>query len=390
MKISKLLKTLVVAAVVSCGLSVAVQADAALVPLGGQQVLTQSGNFTGLTSPYSDPKRIDEFLYECTFHEVNYTKAYAFMKKNYAPAGACSAVRNGSFVGHNFDGQYDWVREIVVHTPAEQGRHATVGVAASINLVPDNPIIVPVNGYFKHAPFCILDGMNDAGLVCSLNLVEADFGHTTGTNPGKEELNVYMAPRYLLDYAGSVEEAIKILGEKNVFSGANMELHLMLADAKETAIVEFINNKMVVKKGATIMTNFFNTQEAPGAHAKGVERFDILKENYAQGNSKAGMIELMDKVKYTRLYDRTNAKPWYSEFNSIAKGVDMSTPKEKLAELLEEHTKIHENRLRTYDCWITKHMSLYDMANKKLTVISQENGVQYDFGIEQINYIPGK
>lgn len=385
MKLKNIFKAAAFAAVVAGSFMVSQEVTAAPVT-----IFEQNAPFIGIESPWSDPKRLGEYLYETTFHEYDYAKGYKFMQTNYAPAGACSSVRNGNFFGRNYDGQYDFVREVVVHTEAKEGRHASVGVAASINVVPDNPIVIPVNGYFKYLPFCTLDGINDAGLVCSLNLVEADYGHTTGTNPGKENLNVYMAIRYLLDYTASVDEAIRVLGEKNLYCSKNFELHFMLADANKTAIVEFINNKMVVKENATIMTNFFNTQEGYSAHAKGVERYDLLKENYASANTKAGMLALMDKVRYSNLYNRSNAKPWYSEFNSIAKGVTMSTPVADKAALLETHTKIYETRKRTDDCWTTKHMSVYDIANKTLTVISQEDGKQFDFGIEQVNYIPGK
>jgi len=384
MKLKSLFKAVTLAAVFAGACMVSQESSAA-----PGLIFQQNVPFMNIEAPWSDPKRLGEYLYETTFTSYDYVKGANFMKTQYAPAGACSSVRNGNFFGRNYDGQYDFVREVVIHTPAKDGRHAVVGVAASINVEPNNPIIIPVNGYFKYLPFCTLDGMNDAGLVCSLNLVEADYGHTTGTNPGKEDLNVYMAVRYLLDNTGSVDEAIKVLGEKNLYCSKNFELHFMLADSKKTAIVEFINNKMVVKED-TVMTNFFNTQEGYNAHAKGVERYDILKENYASANSKAGMLALMDKVRYSNLYNRSNAKPWYSEFNSIAKGVDMNTAAEAKAALLETHTKIYETRRRTDDCWTTKHMSIYDMANKTLTVISQEDGKQFEFGIEQVNYIPGK
>lgn len=384
MKIKSVLKAAVLAAVVAGGFMACEEASAAPVSIFNSSV------FIGIDSPWSDPKRLGEYLYETTFTEYDYAKGAKFMKTNYAPAGACASVRNGNFFGRNYDGKYDFVRECVIHTPAVNGRHAVVGVAASINVDDTQPIIIPVNGYFKYLPFCTLDGINDAGFVCSLNLVEADYGKTTGTNPGKEDLNVYMAVRYLLDNAGSVEEAIKLLEDKNLYCSQNFELHFMMADSKETAIVEFINNKMVVKKDATIMTNYFNTQEGLNAHAKGVERYEILKESYAEGSTKEGMLGLMDKVRYSRLYDRNTTKPWYSEFNSLAKGVDFNTPKAELAAMLEKHTQIYETRKRTDDCWTTKHVSVYDIANKTLTVISQEDGKKFEFGIAQVNYIPGK
>ena len=384
MKIKSVLKLAAVVAIAVGGVFMSDKTEAAQLT-----VFQQNAPFMNIQALWSDPKRLGEFLYEATFHEYDYAKGYNFMKTQYAPAGACSTVRNGNFLGRNYDGKYDWVREVVVHTPAKDGRHAVVGVAASINVEPNNPIIIPVNGYFKYLPFCTLDGMNDAGLVACLNLVEADYGHTTGTNPGKEDLNVYMAVRYLLDNTGSVDEAINVLNNKNMYSSKNFEAHIMLADAQKTAIVEFVNNKMVVKEG-TIMTNFFNTQEGYNAHAQGVERYNILKDNYAAANNKAGMLALLDSVRFSKLYTRGVAAPWYSDMHSIAKGVEMNTPVAQKAALLEAETKNYEAHIRNYDCRMTKHTSVYDLANKRLTVIAQEDGKQFDFGIEQVNYIPGQ
>ena len=107
-------------------------------------------------------------------------------------------------------------------------------------------------------------------------------------------------------------------------------------------------------------------------------------------NNKVGMLGLLDKVYYSKLYTRGAATPWYSDMNSLAKGVDMNTPVAEKAKLLEQETVNYEAHIRNYDCWQTKHTSVYDLANKRLTVISQEDGKQFDFGIEQVNYIPGK
>lgn len=356
--------------------------------LAAPKTIFEQTKMVTITSSWSDPKRLGEFLYETTFTDYDYAKGAAFMEKYYAPQGACSSLRNGNFVGYNYDGPYDYVREVVIHTSAVYGRHATVGVAASINTVPNNPLIIPVNGYFKYLPFCTLDGMNDAGLVCCLNLVEADYGHTTGTNPGKEKLNVYMAVRYLLDYAGSVDEAIKLLKEKNLYASKNFEAHFLLADPQKTVIVEFVDNKIIVQPG-NIMTNFFHTQPGYSLHSKGIERFNILQNTYSSANTESGMFAALKNVFYSKLYDASNPEPWYSDCHSIANEIDINTPITEKQEFITRYGQHFATEGRTGQCWITKHTAVYDLVEKQLTIMAQEDGNSFKLGLEQINYIPG-
>jgi len=387
MKLTNILRKAAFGAVMAAGLLSCLPTEAAATLLTRQMVLAPT--VEGAFKPaYSDPKRMDDYLYECTFDKYDYVKGANFMKTNYPAKAGCAAVRNGSMFGHNYDYKFDYCREVVVHVSPAPGRHASVAVCASPQFTPTSPTIIPINGYFKYTPFWTLDGINDAGLACALNLVEADYGHTTGTNPGKEDLHVNMALRYILDNAASVDEAIALLQNRNLYAGEVAEVQFMLADAKETAVVEIINNQLNVKKGETILTNFFVNQAPMNEHARGVERYNILKANYASGNTKEGMVELLDKVSFTKCYNRANATPWYSDFNSLANGIGLSTRSTQHAALLEAETKQFELHERAGQFRHTVHKSVYDLANKKLLVISQENGKRFEFGVEQVNFIP--
>lgn len=98
-----------------------------------------------------------------------------------------------------------------------------------------------------------LDGINDAGVVCNINVVPTDdIGRTTGTG-GKDDLCGLCLVRFILDNADNAKDAINKLKTKNIWmpnsGGYDLEVHLMVSDGTDTFVVEFIKNKMVVIEG---------------------------------------------------------------------------------------------------------------------------------------------
>lgn len=92
-----------------------------------------------------------------------------------------------------------------------------------------------------------LDGINDAGVVCNINVVPTgDKGRTTGTG-GNYDLCGLSVVRFILDNADSAKDAINKLQSKNIWmpnsGGYDLEIHLMVSDGTDTFVVEFVNNK---------------------------------------------------------------------------------------------------------------------------------------------------
>lgn len=126
-----------------------------------------------------------------------------------------------------------------------------------------------------------------------------------------------MIPRFVLDYAGNVDEAVALLRERNLFAphaeGYDLEFHFLLRDLTKTVVLEFVDNHMVVidvfVDDKPIITNFslYNydgTHESLSTYAEGIERFTILSEHYdsIDAESEADMMSLMRSVRYTKAY----------------------------------------------------------------------------------------
>ncbi len=337
------------------------------------------------------PKKVADYLWEVTLD--NYCDTVPNAMVSMADVDfACSAVRNGNFYGRNLDFFMTECAEFVVRVPAKEGRHASVGVA-KLDMSTDADI---EKGYPEEKlyllPWATYDGINDAGLFCNMNVVAyADGGDNPGTNPGKPDVMNTMLIRALLDNCASVDEAIEYINNHNII-GHNLggfNLHFMIGDPEKNVVLEFINNQAVIKE-QYIMTNFFINLDKLTPGADGIERYNILKEHYAEGGeSMEGMWNLLKRVKYSQAYD-PDAKPYWKSENFAGGKYNMDTPVDtfladpKIKAEMEAFKKYKETG--EYDpkakLWFTTHNSTYDIKEKKLWVTIRENyEKRYEFSL---------
>lgn len=341
---------------------------------------------------HSDIRKCSDMLYEVTYSDYS-SEAPNGAYEEIAGDLACSSVRNGDFHGRNFDYFANQCPTVVVRTTAKEGRYATIGVA---RLKGTNEAKME-SGLSKEKmdllPWALFDGMNEKGLVVNANVVsKQDWGKKedhTGTDKTLPELNVIVAIRPLLDYCANIGEALKYLQAHNItpLPSKKMNLHFMISDSDSTYVVEFIDNKIVAKP-RYIMTNYHLLREDVDIpdYAIGVERYDILENNYALGGqSMQGMFDLMKMVRYTNLYKYPEYK-WYSELvgpNQVSYTQIINEPEIKplldatLADIktnwAEELKYIEKNGFRAETIWWdTTHNSIYDIRNKQLWVTVHE------------------
>lgn len=318
-------------------------------------------------------KKINDYLFEVTNNDF-YTRYYfnpysvgdEFMGlKEWH--GVCAGVRNGDFIGRNFDWECSETPEFIVHIPADGNRHASVGICNS-NMVKHSPTEdwlsqMLVNDISNNC----FDGINDCG-VCAISLVVhyADDTVATlkGTKPGSSfSLHGANVVRYVLDKAASAKEAVRLLQEANIYGSlGEYSFHWMICDEKDNYLVELIDSKVVATKAEDnpierfrkpVITNFYlfkdlSEQKVPC----GVERYGILEANYANAGSAKGMFETMEKVRYSRKYDGKDPSTlagapdlnWYSEY--LAHMPNYKNPTDPL--LYNEFPKTDADRQRIW------------------------------------------
>ncbi|MDO4493580.1 MAG: hypothetical protein Q4C53_06820 [Clostridia bacterium] len=375
-------------------------------------------------SAHSEFTRVTDYLFEVTYteYEQNLAPAMEYYAKRYIPMG-CASVQNGKIRGRNYDWAYDESASHVVHVPATETRHASVGVAATTGVTPamieaGTPADETMALRLNILPYITLDGINDAGLCVNINVVNAgEIGAPFAfkNDDPSDDVMPLMIPRLILDSCGSIAEAVDAISGMDVYPlGKSYEAHLMISGAKsaddatfQTVVIEFIPDENghyqlnVIDKfvdDKPIMTNFHltgfdGTVESLTAHPAGYERYLILANAFDQGKTVSGMLDLMKKVWYSKNYDLYSPNFWYSEATKSS-GHLMSergeaylggdvTKAGPFAERIAQQTEDYLNRSRTggNKTWQTVHTSVYDIEKGELSVLSQECSIEYKFDL---------
>lgn len=171
----------------------------------------------------------------------------------------CSTLKavgeNGEILfGRNFD--WNTCNALIVQSIPESG-YASISTVnrdfidqsgVSVGALPDS-IQALVSLY---AP---LDGMNEAGLAVSVNMIQD--GAVIDQNTDKPDLTTTTAIRLLLNQAADVEEALTLLEQYDLHGSMGMMVHFAIADAAGRSVaVEYIENEMVVTE-TPVLTNFY-------------------------------------------------------------------------------------------------------------------------------------
>lgn len=366
--------------------------------------------------------KVYEYLYDMKWDSIDmldyeYANDYFLDKKPVPNPGSCSSVRNGNLLGRNFDWLYSTSVEFVVKTKANHGAYATVGISGNVPTL--NRAFVESKAYsdmYRMVPFMIVDGINSEGLVCTMHVTPLDYGKATGTIPEvyqKHEICSLMLPRFVLDRFSTAQKAVEYLRDYvSIYTSQTLhdqgyELHFMIADEINTYVIEFIDNNLQVieLKEYPYMTNFnlfgiennidgsvytpetqhdgFDAITANGIteYGSGLERYNLINSKYSFTNSAIGMKNLMRNLWYTNTYNRSTAPFWHTEF--VDGGCKVNSTPSTFESV--ENLSIQRFNDRERDdglTWQTTHTSIYDFANKSVTIYVQEDQNKtkaYDF-----------
>ncbi len=168
------------------------------------------------------------------------------------PDVACSSftatLDNGHRIfGRNYD--YSKTNTCIVYTNPGNGRHASVSTVdlQFLGLSVDEDITGLMDKITcLAAPYIPFDGMNDAGVSCAIYMTYQgpDGSVSTNQNTDKPDITSTTMLRLILDYAGSVEEAVELVSAYDLHDSATSSYHYMVADATgRSAILEWVGDK---------------------------------------------------------------------------------------------------------------------------------------------------
>ncbi len=201
-----------------------------------------------------------------------------------------------AFVAHNADGDviygrnfdFEYTPSLQVFTDPDDG-YASV---STVNLTfagysADN---LPARGVSASsfltlaAPYLPFDGMNEKGVAIAL-LAVPDAQPPTDKDI---TLNTTTAIRLVLDKAASVDEAVELLQEYNIYFPADVQCHYLIADATgASVIVEYWDGKLVTTEPDAdyqIASNFVAYDGLNiGEGFTEFERYDAVKARLEEG-----------------------------------------------------------------------------------------------------------
>lgn len=371
---------------------------------------------------YDSIEKVKDYLYEVKYSELDYEFANNWFKNGNAAIsrGACSSVRKDNWYCRHYDWNYNHDVDFIIRTPRLNGRYATVGLGGcDPSLKEDFVSTFAYSDSYKIVPFKLLDGINEYGVFANTNVVPNQKGETTGTIPIEEqklELCNLMIPRFVLDNFKTAQEAIdyirnyvSIYSYSPLVTNFKEDIHVMIGDENKTFVMEFVDNQIVVNE-FPIMTNFFidgvdfnedgsvytpedhdfdDTKSAISvnhitSHGQGLERFNILNAGFNSIVDKQSARELMDKVYYTGAY--TSRDPiWYSECvgdMGVHGDYTLDSRLSSLNQIWNVMRGQYADRSRdTAETWHTVHSCIYDLKNRKIYFIAQEDGkeIEVDF-----------
>ena len=219
---------------------------------------------------------------------------------------ACSSFTAGTQEGDRlFARNYDFAKTntCIVRTQANEGRHASISTVDLQFLGLD--VEKNVEGLANRitclaVPYIPLDGINDAGVACGIYMTyQGGDSVPTDQRTDRPDITSTTLLRLILDYAGSVEEAVEIAAGYDLHDSATTSYHHMVADATgRSAILEWVGR-----------TN--------GADTDGTKRELVV--TYNDGDGSIGELEAASGFQWVTNFI---LQPGYYETDGEKKGLD--------------------------------------------------------------------
>lgn len=332
-------------------------------------------------------RRYTDLLHRVRYTALDYSFAQDYFKTHYSPiVGGCSVVRKGNKIARNLDWYYDNEVEFIIETDASLGRHASKGIAATIAGLTKDVVKMGIRGDMARVlPFRMTDGMNDAGVYASVNVVSGNATRSiddAGTTPSIEqhdEICLAMIVRYILDNFGSAKDACEYIRDYvRVYAPISeregkSEVQVCVADKEHTYVLAFdgTQTRILESEFHGVLTNFrlADTTLVGGRYSltgsniedygQGIERANVA---LSKMQDDAPIEDIIYALRYTYAYEVESdfRGDWLTEFT----GIDNATihDADKLRAIQEKaHARYLATTREKGDIWHTTHTIIYDL-----------------------------
>lgn len=249
------------------------------------------------------------------FITENITKGFIDMSIEETDIGCASFTATTQDGDKLFARNYDFAKTntCLVFSNPGGGRHASVS-SVDLQFI-GMDVNKDINGLMNKitclaAPYTPLDGMNDAGVSCGIYMTyQGETTTPTDQNTNKPDLTSTTMLRLILDYADSVDEAVRLVSEYDLHDSAQTSYHYMVADSTgKSAILEWVygTDKSDNDGSKRELVVTYNTDDEIIGEREGaadfqwITNFIIQPGYYETDEEKAGL------DRYDRIYERLN------------------------------------------------------------------------------------
>jgi hypothetical protein len=282
--------------------------------------LEQVDDYPLYTMRYSGPYTLSSLLYEIPRQPMAVTANSSTCEINWG----CSLFaflgdKHNRLFGRNFDWRFS--PALLLFTDPLDG-YASVSMVDIAYLGFDGDLSrdltdLPLEDRraLLDAPYLPFDGMNEKGIAVGMAAVP---WQKMPEDPNLKTIGQLEAIREILDHAGTVDEAIGILGSYNIDMGSVPVHYLIASSSGDAAVVEFYQGRMVVFRNQTAWhaaTNFLlaDTDGDRQGHCWRYDRINQRLQKLEGRISAEDAMELLDEVsqentQWSILYNMTSGE----------------------------------------------------------------------------------
>lgn len=278
----------------------------------------------------ADVRTLSQFIFYLGKHDLRLMPGLAHLR-SVMPGCSCFATKDDeghAIAGRNFDyispsGVSD---AIIVRTAPKEGYRSMGLVSLSLLQHPPHSLCDGTTdlSLLAAAPYLVMDGINEKGFFVSV--LYLDGKPTEQHDKSKHNIMTLIALRLMLDRAASVEEAIALMEQYNMYAGIGSgSYHFFVADSTgRSAVIEYVprttGNKVtweMAPLNTSYVTNFYlNERYREIGH--GQDRYKVLKACFEErGGVMNGMeaMELLQAVSQEPTERKTSNTQWSAVYD---------------------------------------------------------------------------
>ncbi len=219
----------------------------------------------------------------------------------------------------------------IVKTKGVGERHSTISTVdlsflgispeKGVNSISDKLLLLA-------SPYIVLDGINDAGVSCSINMSYQE--DSTNQTTQKPDITSTSLLRLILDYADDVDEAVEIAQAYDMHDSAGQSFHYIVADSNGNSAVlmytcgtgsldndgQLRKFKVIYGEQNQVITNFIIQPEYyigfEDWEIHGLDRYNLICDRL---NEVGGVVE--DEKSAMSILSEVGARKWYENSDAV-------------------------------------------------------------------------